>query len=75
MSAHRYGRRFWLAAPAVALAACTTSVKVGPRAVAGRTPSGAVDMNEVQVAYVGNADGGSGTLYFRASPTPSRWRG
>ena len=32
------------------LAGCSSSVKIGPEAVAGLTPSGTVDMNEVQVA-------------------------
>lgn len=44
--------------------ACSSSVKVGPESVAGLTPDGTVDMNEVQVAYLGNAGGGSGTLYY-----------
>jgi hypothetical protein len=49
----------------VSLAACSSSVKVGPEAVAGLTPDGTVDMNEVQVAYIGSAGGGSGTLYYQ----------
>jgi hypothetical protein len=50
--------------------ACSSSVKVGPDAVAGLTPDGTVDMNEVQVAYIGNAGGGNGTLYYRGSSYP-----
>lgn len=46
---------------------CSTSVKVGPEAVAGLTPDATVDMNEVQVAYMGNAGGGSGTLYYNGN--------
>lgn len=49
------------------LAACSSSVKIGPEAVAGLTPSGTVDMNEVQVAYIGSAGGGSGTLFYRGN--------
>jgi hypothetical protein len=47
------------------LAACSTSVKVGPEAVAGLTPDGTVDMNQVQAAFIGSAGGGTGTLFYR----------
>jgi hypothetical protein len=47
------------------LAACQSSVKVGPEAVAGLTPDGTVDMNQVQAAFIGSAGGGTGTLYYR----------
>ena len=47
------------------LAACHSSVKVGPEAVAGLTPDGTVDMNQVQAAFIGSAGGGTGTLYYR----------
>jgi hypothetical protein len=60
-----------LAMSALALgSACSSSVKVGPQAVAGLTPDGTVDMNEVQVAYLGNAGGGNGTLYYHGNPYP-----
>src|SRR5271168_1886920 len=60
-----------LAMSALALgSACSSSVKVGPEAVAGLTPDGTVDMNEVQVAYIGNAWGGSGTLYYHGQSYP-----
>jgi hypothetical protein len=60
-----------LAMSALALgSACSSSVKVGPEAVAGLTPDGTVDMNEVQVAYIGNAGGGSGTLYYLGQSYP-----
>ena len=60
-----------LAMSALALgSACSSSVKVGPAAVAGLTPDGTVDMNQVQVAYIGNAGGGSGTLYYQGSSYP-----
>jgi hypothetical protein len=48
--------------------ACSSSVRVGPEAVAGLTPDGTVDMEQVQVAYIGNAGGGSGTLYYQGTP-------
>jgi hypothetical protein len=60
-----------LAMSALALgSACSSSVKVGPEAVAGLAPDGTVDMNEVQVAYIGNAGGGNGTLFYRGSAYP-----
>jgi hypothetical protein len=48
--------------------ACSSSVKVGPDAVAGLMPDGTVDMEQVQVAYIGDAGGGGGTLYYRGTP-------
>jgi hypothetical protein len=59
-----------LAATIVLASACTSSVKVGPQSVAGLTPSGTVDMNQVQVAYIGNAGGGSGTLFYQGQSYP-----
>jgi len=63
----RLFNRRQLAAMTVALlvSGCATSVKVGPEAVAGLTPDATVEMNEVQVAYIGSAGGGSGTLWYR----------
>ena len=58
-----------LAAP-LALTGCTTSVELGPDAVAGLTPSGTVNMDQVQVAYIGSAGGGSGTLYYQGAAYP-----
>jgi hypothetical protein len=49
----------------LALSGCSSSTKVGPDAVAGLTPDGTVDMNEVQAAFLGSAGGGTGTLFFR----------
>ena len=54
----------------LSLAGCTTSVKVGPEAVAGLTPDGTVDMNEVQVAYIGSGGGGNGTLFYHGGVYP-----
>jgi hypothetical protein len=62
---HRYGRRFCIAATLFLLTACSSSVKVGPSAVAGLTPDGTVDMRQVQAAFIGSGGGGSGTLYFQ----------
>jgi hypothetical protein len=52
------------------LAACQSSVKVGPEAVAGLTPDGTIDMNQVQAAFIGSAGGGTGTLYYRGGAYP-----
>src|SRR5690349_25016366 len=52
------------------LAACESSVKVGPQAVAGLTPDGTIDMQEVQVAYLASGGGGNGTLFYRGGAYP-----
>jgi len=50
---------------ACGLAACSFGgVKLGPKAVEGKNPSGFVEMHEVQAAYIGSGAGGGGTLYF-----------
>ena len=68
-NAMRASSALWLAA-LLLVAGCSTSVKLGPEAVAGLTPDGTVDMNEVQVAYIGSAGGGNGTLYYRGGVYP-----
>lgn len=50
-----------------ALGGCTGSVKVGPEAIAGLTPDGTVDMQEVQVAYLASGGGGNGTLFYQGA--------
>jgi len=52
------------------LSACTGSVEVGPAAVAGLAPSGTVDMQEVQVAYLASGGGGNGTLFYQGGAYP-----
>jgi hypothetical protein len=52
------------------LTGCSTKVELGPAAVAGLTPDGTVDMEQVQVAYIGSAGGGSGTLYYQGVAYP-----
>ena len=64
-----------LGALALGSACSSSSVKVGPQAVAGLTPDGTVDMNEVQVAYLGNAGGGTGTLYYLGQSYPFKIAG
>ena len=47
-----------------------------PAADPGRQePSGFVEMREVQVAYIGNAGGGSGTLTYQGRSYPFRIAG
>ncbi|MFO1036258.1 MAG: hypothetical protein U1E45_05375 [Geminicoccaceae bacterium] len=41
----------------------------------GQKPSGFVEMREVQVAYIGNAGGGSGTLTFQGRTYPFKIAG
>ena len=60
-----FKRRLMVAATLALLAGCSSSVKVGPDAVAGLTPDGMVEMNQVQAAFIGNAGGGTGTLFYR----------
>jgi len=54
----------------LSLTGCTGSVQVGPSAIANLTPDGTVNMEQVQVAYIGSAGGGSGTLYYHGSLYP-----
>jgi hypothetical protein len=62
--------RLLFAGAILALAGCSSSVSVGPSAVAGLAPDGTVDMREVQVAYIGSGSGGSGTLFYRGRAYP-----
>jgi len=52
------------------LGGCSGSVKVGPEAIAGLTPDGTVDMQEVQVAYLASGGGGNGTLFYQGAAYP-----
>jgi hypothetical protein len=55
------------------LAACSSdksSQESGPPTFEGKPPSGFVDMNEVQIAYIGSAGGGTGTLFFDGQNYP-----
>jgi hypothetical protein len=56
---------------ALGLASCAgETVKVGPEAVAGLRPDATVEMEQVQVAYIGSAGGGKGTLFYRGRRYP-----
>ena len=71
MRNRRHMLRFATATAFLALlAACQSSVKVGEQAVAGLTPDATVDMQEVQVAYIGNGGGGSGTIFYQGGAYP-----
>ena len=52
------------------LTGCNASVQLGPQTVAGLTPSGTIDMEQVQVAYLASAGGGTGTLYYQGAAYP-----
>ena len=58
------------ASASMLLSSCSGSVKVGPEAVAGLTPDGTVEMQQVQVAYLASGGGGSGTLYYKGRAYP-----
>ena len=61
----QFARCLWVAVAVLALAGCSASGKVGPDAVAGLTPSGTVEMKQVQAAFIGSGGGGTGTLYYQ----------
>jgi hypothetical protein len=54
---------------ALCVAGCSNG-SVGPDAVAGQAPSGRVELQAFQAAYIGSASGGSGTLFFRGGSYP-----
>ncbi len=66
----RHGAASLAALALLLLAACESSVKVGPQAVAGLTPDGTIDMQEVQVAFLASGGGGNGTLYYHGAAYP-----
>ena len=51
------------------LAACSQQT-TGPQTVDGMTPSGTLEMHQVQAAYIASAGGGSGTLFFNGEAYP-----
>jgi hypothetical protein len=63
-----------------ALAGCagggsSRQVEGPPPTLEGKQPSGFVELREVQVAYIGNAGGGSGTLTFEGNTYPFKIAG
>jgi len=59
----------WILAVSL-FSACSTSVKMGPGAVAGLTPDATIEMRQVQVAYLASGGGGNGTLFYRGRAYP-----
>jgi len=49
---------------------CQGNMRVGPEAVAGKTPDATVRMEQVQAAYIASGGGGSGTLQYRGRSYP-----
>jgi hypothetical protein len=52
------------------LAGCTGNVALGPDAVKGKVPDGAIEMHEVQAAYMASGSGGAGVLSYRGVEYP-----
>jgi hypothetical protein len=50
--------------------ACSSGGQVGPDAIARKTPDGTVEIQQVQVAYIGSGSRGSGTLNYRGRSYP-----
>jgi hypothetical protein len=73
-------RRAAMAAALLSLAACaggsSSQQAAGPApTLEGKKPSGFVEMHEVQVAHIGNAGGGSGTLSYDGKTYPFKIAG
>jgi hypothetical protein len=79
VAARRLSRRSALACvvPLALLmfAAGCSQGEVGRDAIAGKTPDGTVEMQQVQAAYMASAGGGSGVLRHRGRSYPFRVRG
>jgi hypothetical protein len=58
------------AAAMLGLAACSQKTPGPYTKYQGMPPDGTVEMHEVQAAYIGNAGGGSGTLFYRGRAYP-----
>ena len=62
-----------VAAIVALLAGCAADQSTGgagPATLGGKPPSGYVEMNEVQIAYIGSAGGGNGVLRFHGKQYP-----
>jgi len=53
-----------------AVTGCAGQGKVGPDAIAGKTPDGTVEMRQVQVAYIGSGSTGNGVLHYQGRDYP-----
>ncbi len=64
-------RRLVAIAALAVVASCTSQgVKLGPDAVAGQRPDARIEMQEVQVAYIGSGSSGGGTIHYRGRRYP-----
>ena len=52
------------------LGACGGSTRVGPGSIAGQAPDATVEMQQVQVAYLGSGGGGTGVLHHNGRSYP-----
>lgn len=59
------------------LAACANRNDAGqpPQTVASRPPDATVEMRELQIAFIGSGDGGSGVLHYQGHDYPIRIAG
>lgn len=64
-----------LGAAILCLAACSQQTPGPYTQYEGMPPDGTVEMHEVQAAYIGNAGGGSGTLFYHGRAYPFRIAG
>lgn len=60
----------WFAAAMILALASCTGRGVGPKSIAGQTPSGQIELSSVQAAYIGSGTVGSGKLYFNGKTYP-----
>jgi hypothetical protein len=51
------------------LSGCSNS-GAGPQSAQGQVPDGTLTMHQVQAAFIGSGNGGTGTLYFRGAAYP-----
>ena len=58
------------AAAVLGIAACSQQTPGPYTKYEGMPPDGTVEMHEVQAAYLGNAGGGSGTLFYQGRAYP-----
>jgi hypothetical protein len=66
----RYSGAWLVLAMCAGMSACANQQAAGPQTVQGMLPVGTVDMTQVQAAYIGSVNGGSGTLYFNGGAYP-----
>jgi hypothetical protein len=58
------------AAGLTTLGACSPRTAVGPDAIAGQVPDATVELQQVQVAYIGSGSTGRGVLHHRGRSYP-----